>query len=52
MGMNYLALRERTTQFLASTSLYVAEFDDSLTDFGPAWERHYCYHTLDGALRR
>ncbi|MGI4832335.1 MAG: transposase family protein [Janthinobacterium lividum] len=23
-----------------------------LPDFAPAWERHHCYHTLDGAKRR
>jgi hypothetical protein len=50
--MNYSALRERPSQFLALTSLHVAEFDDLLTDFGPAWERYHRYHTLDGALRR
>ena len=50
--MNYLALRERPTQFLALTSLHVAEFDDLLTDFAPAWERHHRYHTLDGVRRR
>ena len=49
MGMAHLALRDRPSQFLALTSLHVVEFDDLLTDFGPAWER---YHTLDGALRR
>ena len=50
--MNYSELRERPSQFLALTSLHVAEFDDLLTDFGPAWERYHRYHTLDGALRR
>ena len=50
--MDYLALRERSSQFLALTSPHVAEFDDLLTDFGPAWERHHRSHTLDGALRR
>ena len=50
--MDYLALRERPSQFLVLTSLHVAEFDDLLTDFGPAWERHRRSHTLDGALRR
>ena len=50
--MNYLSLRERPTQFLALTSLHVAEFDDLLTDFAPAWERHHRYHTLDGGRRR
>ena len=50
--MDYLALRTRPTQFLALTSLHVAEFDDLLTAFDPAWERHHRYHTLDGALRR
>jgi len=50
--MNYLALRERPTQFLALTSLLPAEFDDLLTDFAPRWERHQRYHTLDGTRRR
>lgn len=50
--MNYLALRERPTQFLALTSLHVAEFDDLLTDFVPRWERYHRYHTLDGKLRQ
>ena len=50
--MDYLALRERPSQFLALTSLQVAEFDDLLTTFGPAWERHHRSHILDGALRR
>ncbi|AMJ66116.1 DDE transposase family protein [Hymenobacter sp. PAMC 26628] len=30
----------------------MAEFDDLLTDFGPAWERYHRYHTLDGVRRR
>ena len=50
--MNYLALRERPAQFLALTSLQVAEFDALLTDFSPAWERYHRYHTLDGAVRQ
>jgi hypothetical protein len=50
--MHYLTLRERPRQFLALTSLHVAEFDDLLTDFAPAWERYHRWHTLDGALRR
>ena len=50
--MDYLALRERPSQFLVLTSLHVAEFDDLFTDFGPAWERHNRSHTLDGALWR
>ena len=33
--MNYLALRERPTPFLALTSLLPAEFDALLTDFAP-----------------
>ena len=45
-------MREQPSQFLALTSLHVAEFDDWLTDFGPAWERHHRSHTLDGVLRR
>ncbi|MGI4735754.1 MAG: transposase family protein [Janthinobacterium lividum] len=50
--MNYLALRERPTQFLALTSLHVAEFDDLLTHFTPRWERYHRYHTLDGQVRQ
>ena len=50
--MNYLAMRERPTQFLALTSLYVAEFDDLLQHFTPRWERYHRYHTLDGKLRQ
>lgn len=50
--MNYLALRERPTQFLALTSLHVAEFDDLLQHFTPRWERYHRYHTLDGNLRQ
>ena len=50
--MNYLALRERPTQFLALTSLHPAEFDDLLTDFAPLWERYHRYHTLDGDRRK
>lgn len=50
--MNYLTLRERPRQFLALTSLHVAEFDELLTDFAPAWERYHRWHTLDGAVRR
>ena len=52
MGINYLALRERPTQFLALTSLLPAEFDELLTDFAPRWERYHRYHTLDGERRR
>ena len=44
--MDYRALRERPRQFLALTSLHVAEFDDLLTAFAPAWERHHRWHTL------
>ena len=50
--MNYAALRERPTQFLALTSLLPAEFDDLLTSFAPHWERHHRYHTLDGHRRQ
>lgn len=50
--MNYLALRERPTQFLALTSLWPVEFDELLTDFAPAWEQYHRYHTLEGQLRQ
>ena len=46
--MDYVALREKSRQFLALTSLHVAEFDDLLTDFAPAWERYHRWHTLAG----
>ena len=50
--MNYRALRERPTQFLALTSLRPAEFDAFLPHFAPRWERHYRYHTLNDHRRR
>ena len=50
--MNYSALRGRSSQFLALTSLHVAKFGDVLLAFGPAWERYHRCHTLDGAVRR
>lgn len=50
--MDYVALRERPRQFLALTSLHVAEFDDLLTDFAPAWERHHRWYTLEGKRRQ
>lgn len=49
--MDYVALRTRPRQFLALTSLHVAEFDDLLTDFAPAWEQHQRWHTLEGTKR-
>lgn len=36
--MDYRALREKPRQFLALTSLQVAEFDELLTDCAPAWD--------------
>ena len=50
--MDDVALRERPRQFLALTSLQVAEFDDLLTDFAPAWERYHRWHTLKGKRRQ
>ena len=50
--MNYLALRERPTQFLALTSLLPAEFDKLLTHFAPRRERNPRFHTLDGHQSR
>ncbi|AWM32000.1 hypothetical protein [Hymenobacter nivis] len=50
--MDYVTLREKPRQFLALTSLHVAEFDDLLIDFAPAWERHHRWHTLAGQRRR
>jgi len=49
--MDYGVLREKPRQFLALSSLPVAEFDDVLTDFAPAWERYYRWHTLAGKRR-
>ena len=50
--MDYVALREKPRQFLALSSLHVAEFDDLLTDFAPAWERYHRWHTLEGKRRQ
>ena len=50
--MDYVALREKPRQFLALTSLHMAEFDELLTDFAPAWERHHRWHTLEGKRRQ
>ncbi|WP_400194298.1 transposase family protein [Hymenobacter sp. B81] len=50
--MDYVAIREWPRQFVALTSLHVAEFDDLLTDFAPAWVQYQRWHTLDGAKRR
>ena len=44
LRMDYVALREKPRQFLALTSLHVAEFDDLLTDFAPAWEPYHRWH--------
>jgi len=49
--MDYVALREKPRQFLALSILHVAEFDDLLTDFAPAWERYHRWHTLEGKRR-
>ena len=49
--MNYLTLRERPRQFLALTSLRPAEFDDFLTGFALAWERHHRYPPLERTKR-
>lgn len=43
-----MTLRERPRQFLALTSLQVAEFDELLTGFAPARERYHCWPTLNG----
>lgn len=50
--MDYVALREKPRQFLALTSLHVAEFDELLADFAPAWERYHRWHTLAGKRRQ
>ena len=49
--MDYVALSEKPRQFLALSSLHVAEFDDLLLDFAPAWERYHRWHTLEGRRR-
>ena len=50
--MDYVALREKPRQFLALTSLHVAEFDELLLEFAPAWERYHRWHTLEGKGRQ
>ena len=50
--MDYVTLREKPSQFLALSSLHVAEFDDLLTNFAPTWERYYRWHTLEGNRRQ
>ncbi len=50
--MLYTDIRENEKQFLALTSLQVAEFDTLLAAFAPCWERYYRYHTLEGHYRR
>ena len=50
--MDYVALRAKPRQFLALTSLEVAEFDELLTDFASAWERYHRWHTLEGKVRQ
>ncbi|OGX89634.1 hypothetical protein BEN47_19545 [Hymenobacter lapidarius] len=30
----------------------MAEFDELLTNFSPAWERHHRWHTLEGRRRQ
>lgn len=49
--MDYVCLREKPRQFLVLTSLEVAELDELLTDFAPAWERYHRWHTLEGKRR-
>src|SRR4051812_13211922 len=50
--MHYPESRKNETQFLALTSLYVAEFDTLLSHFAPVWQQYYRYHTLEGHYRR
>jgi hypothetical protein len=50
--MDYVALREKPRQFLALSSLHVAEFDNLLPDFALAWERYHRWHTLTGKRRQ
>lgn len=50
--MDYVALRAKPRQFLALTSLHLAEFDDLLLAFAPAWERYHRWHTLSGKRRQ
>lgn len=50
--MHYTDIRENEKQFLALTSLHLAEFETLLAVFAPCWERYYRYHTLEGEYRR
>lgn len=50
--MHYTDILENEKQFLALTSLQVAEFDTLLAAFAPCWERYYCYHILEGEYRK
>ena len=50
--MNYFEIRENEPQFLALTSLYVAEFETLLSHFAPVWQQYSRYRTLDGQYRR
>ena len=43
---------EKSRQFLALTNLHVAEFDDLLTAFAPAWVRYHRWHPLAGKRRQ
>ena len=49
LRMDYVALRAKPRQFLALSSLHVAEFDDLLTDFAPAWERYHRWQANGGS---
>lgn len=50
--MHYSELRKNETQFVALTSLYVAEFELLLSHFSPHWQAYARYHTLEGSYRR
>lgn len=51
-AMNYQALTQNPSQFLALTSLLPDEFDALLAKFTPHWERYHRYRTLEGAYRQ
>lgn len=50
--MNYVGICENPKQFLALTSLYVAEFEILLEHFSPICEKYFRYHTLEGKKRK
>ena len=49
--MNYQDQKQHPANFLALTSITLAEFDYLLDDFAPLWQKYYKYHTLEGKRR-